>query len=148
MDFRIQIASTVVGILIWGLVAIALKRGHLYPSYAALWIGIGSLLLLLPTYAVALGWVAANVFGIVGTNHLIYLLLFGFLLLYGFYVTQKLCQLTNRMERVIVALAILEAKVRETGKVAAPANSGPMKRSTPARSSVNSSPQPGFTSPN
>ncbi len=61
--------------------------------------------MLLPFYSGMLQWLASNVFGIVGVNHLIYAMLFGFILLYIFYLTQKICQLTNRAELVIVALA-------------------------------------------
>lgn len=110
MDVRIQVATIIIGVLIWGLVALALKRSTLYPAYTALWMILGALLVLLPLYADILRWVAANVFGIIGANHLIYAMLFAFLLIYLFYLTQKLCQLTNRVERVIVALAILESQ--------------------------------------
>ena len=100
MDFRIQIASIVVGSLIWTIVAIALKRARLYPSYATLWVGIGTLLILLPLYANSLRWIATNLFGIVGANHLIYAMLFSFLMIYLFYLTQKVCELINRVERL------------------------------------------------
>ncbi|HUS95462.1 MAG TPA: DUF2304 domain-containing protein [Hyphomicrobiaceae bacterium] len=108
MDFRIQALSVVVGVLICALVLIALKRARLYPAYAVLWSGIGILLILLPLYGNLLSWLATNVFGIVGGNHLIYAMLFGFLLIYLFYMTQKVCQLFNRVERIIIFLAILE----------------------------------------
>jgi hypothetical protein len=108
MDFRIQISSVVVGVLIWMMVLIALKRARLYPGYAVLWSGIGTLLVLLPLYGNLLRWLAANVFGIVGANHLIYAMLFSFLMIYLFYMTQKICELVNRVERIIVSLAILE----------------------------------------
>src|SRR3954469_18825353 len=105
MDFRIQIASVFVGLLIWTIVAIALKRARLYPSYAALWFGIGAMLMLLPVYGNSLRWLATNVFGIVGANHLIYAMLFGFIMIYLFYLTQKVCELINRVERLIVFVA-------------------------------------------
>jgi Uncharacterized conserved protein (DUF2304) len=109
VDFQVQAASVLAGILIWCLVAYSLKRAQLLPSYAILWVGIGAALFLLPTYAKFLRWLSADVFGIVGANHFVYLILFSFLLLYTFYLTQKVCELTNRMERVIVALAVLES---------------------------------------
>jgi hypothetical protein len=112
VDLRIQAASILVGLLIWAMVTIAVKRARLYPSFAALWFGIGALLVLLPAYAELLRWVASEVFGIIGANHFIYVMLFAFLLVYLFYLTQKVCQLTNRVERVIVSLAILEASGR------------------------------------
>jgi len=110
MDFRIQIASIVVGSLIWTIVSIALKRARLYPSYAALWVGIGTLLILLPLYANSLRWIATNLFGIVGANHLIYAMLFSFLMIYLFYLTQKVCELINRVERLIVFVAMLDTR--------------------------------------
>jgi energy-coupling factor transporter transmembrane protein EcfT len=88
----------------------ALKRARLYPSYAVLWSGIGLLLVLLPAYADLLRWLSYRAFGIVGANHLIYAMLFSFLMIYLFYLTQKVCQLVNRVERLIVHVAILEAK--------------------------------------
>jgi hypothetical protein len=113
MDLRIQLASVVVGLLIWCLVVFALRRARLYPSYAVLWMLLGSLLIFLPFYAGLLRWAAGHVFGIVGANHLIYAMLFAFVLVYLFYLTQKICQLTNRMERAIVALAIVEGRFIE-----------------------------------
>ena len=110
MDFRIQVASVFVGLLIWTIVAIALKRARLYPSYAALWFGISSMLILLPLYGNSLRWLASNVFGIVGANHLIYAMLFSFIMIYLFYLTQQVCELINRVERLIVFVAILDTR--------------------------------------
>ncbi len=112
MDLRVQIASLVVGLLIWAIVAIALKRARILPAYAALWAGIGALLILLPLYSNLLRWLATNVFGIVGANHLIYAMLFSFLMIYLFYLTQKVCELINRVERLIVFVAILDTRQR------------------------------------
>jgi hypothetical protein len=116
MDFRIQAASLLVGFLIWAIVANALRRARLYPSYAALWSGIGALLILLPLYANSLRWIAANVFGIIGANHLIYAMLFCFLMIYLFYLTQKVCELINRVERLIVFVAMLDTR-QQTGSL-------------------------------
>ena len=128
MDFRIQAASVFVGFLIWTIVAIALKRARLYPSYAALWAGIGALLILLPLYANSLRWIATNVFGIVGANHLIYAMLFSFLMIYLFYLTQKVCELINRVERLIVFVAILDTR-QNAGSLSLDALSGKFGKS-------------------
>jgi hypothetical protein len=127
MDFRIQVASIVVGFLIWTIVAIALKRARLYPSYAVLWAGIGAMLVLLPLYANSLRWLAGNVFGIVGANHLIYAILFSFLMIYLFYLTQKVCELINRVERLIVFVAMLDTR-QKTGSLSLDALSGNFNR--------------------
>ena len=110
MDLKIQITVSLVGLLIWALVAVAVMRARLFPSYSVLWMALGALLVFMPAYANLLKWAAGHIFGIFGANHLIYGLLFAFLLIYLFYLTQKVCQLTNRVERVIVSLAILEAQ--------------------------------------
>jgi len=110
MDYRIQLASVAVGLAIWCLVGWSMKQAKLYPSYAVLWTLLGGLLVMLPIYANQVRWMAGNVFGIVGANHLIYAILFSFILIYMFYLTQKLCRLTNSIERLIVNLAILEAQ--------------------------------------
>ncbi len=115
MDVQVQIASVFAGLLIWTLVAYSLRRARLLPSYAVLWTAIGAALALLPAYAEMLRWVSTNVLGLIGANHFVYLILFGFLLLYTFYLTQKICELTNRVERAISALAILEAIMRDAG---------------------------------
>ncbi len=113
MDFRIQLAVITLGVAVLLSVALAVRNAKLYPSYTALWAALGGLLVLLPLYAGMLRWLATDVFGIVGANHLIYASLFGFILLYIFYLTQKICQLTNQVERVIVALAILEKQFKD-----------------------------------
>src|SRR5258708_39495927 len=128
MDFRIQLASVAVGFLIWAMVAIALKRARLYPAYAVLWSGIGTLLVLLPLYGNFLRWLAANVFGIVGANHFIYVMLFSFLMIYLFYLTQKVCELVNRVERIIIFLAILDT--RQTQNSSASGTSSPSLNSS------------------
>jgi hypothetical protein len=110
MDYRIQLASVAVGLAIWYLVGWSIKQAKLYPSYAVLWTLLGGLLIALPMYANQLRWMAGNIFGIVGANHLVYAILFSFMLIYMFYLTQKLCRLTNSVERLIVNLAILEVQ--------------------------------------
>jgi hypothetical protein len=89
MDIRIELAVITLGLLIWGLIGIAVRKARLYPSYAVLWGVLGSLLVLLPFYAQLLRWAASNVFGILGANHLIYGILFGFLLIYLFYLNPE-----------------------------------------------------------
>jgi hypothetical protein len=117
MDVRIELAVISLGLLIWWLIVIAVRKARLYPSYAVLWGVLGTLLVLLPLYGELLRWAASNVFGILGANHLIYGILFGFLLVYLFYLTQKMCQITNRVERLIVALAILESEFKATHRI-------------------------------
>ena len=112
MDFRLQLACSAVGLAILLLVTHSLRRNRLYPGFAVLWAGIGAVLLFLPAYSGVLQWAADNVFGIVGANHLIYALLFTFMLLDLFYLTEKLCRMNNQVERLIVSLAILEADAR------------------------------------
>jgi hypothetical protein len=99
-----------VGLIVWALLAIAVKKARLYPSFAVLWAFLGGLLVFLPLYADLLKWAAGHLFGIIGANHLVYGILFAFILIYLFYLTQKICQLTNRTERLIVSLAMLEAR--------------------------------------
>jgi len=115
MDFRVQMASAAVGVMIWLLVGRSMNQARLYPGFAVLWAAIGALLVLMPAYGGLLQWSAAHVFGIIGANHLVYALLFAFLLVYCYYLTEKVSRLSNQVERLIVALAILEAdKQRET----------------------------------
>jgi hypothetical protein len=124
MDLRTQLGSVFLGLLIWTLVALAVRRARLYPSYAVLWAFLGLLFVLLPLYADLLRWAAGHLFGIIGANHLVYSILFGFLLVYLFYMTQKICQLTNRVERVIVTLAMLEAQSKAGATVDATLSRG------------------------
>ena len=107
MDWQLQIASAIVGIFGLAVVAVSLRNARLYPSYAALWFGIGAFFVALPFLSGVLRQVA-EFFGIIGVNHLIYASLFCFLLIYIFYLTRKVCELTHRVERLIVSLAILE----------------------------------------
>jgi hypothetical protein len=109
MDFRVQLASAAVGVIIWLSVASALRHARLDPGFAVLWAGIGALLFFMPAYGGLLQWMAGHVFGIIGANHLVYALLFAFLLLYVYYLTEKVSRLNNQVERLIVAVAILEA---------------------------------------
>src|ERR1035437_3066083 len=105
MDFRLKIVSFLLSLAIIGLVLKSLKKAWLHPSFAAVWLGIAAVFLLLPFISTGLAGLASNVFGIVGGDHLIYISLLGFLLVYAFYLTRKICRLTDQVGRIISSLA-------------------------------------------
>ena len=57
-------------------------------------------------------WLAASVIGIVDARHVIYIGLIGFLLVYIFYLTQKISRMSDQIQIILSELAIVEDEVR------------------------------------
>lgn len=110
MDIKQQIFALAAGVLIISLVISQLRKEKLDSSFAALWIGIGLFLISLGFFGDFYRFIAQSVFSVSGGDHLIYISLIGFLLVYVFYLTSKICRMIDQITKLISTVALLEAR--------------------------------------
>lgn len=82
------------------------------PSYAVLWTGISLFLVSISVFEPVYQWIAGSVIGIVDARHVIYIVLIGFLLVYVFYLTQKISKMSDQIQVLLSQLAIVEDEIR------------------------------------
>lgn len=113
MDINQQITAFLAGILLLSLVMRLMKRERLHPSFSALWIGISIFLISMPLLGDFYRWLAHHVLGVSGGDHVVYISLIGFLIMYVFYLTGKICRMIDQITKLISTVAMLETHQRE-----------------------------------
>lgn len=112
MGLKIKLLALVIGIGFFFFVLRSIQRNTMRPAYAVLWTGMAlflvSVSLLEPFYQ----WIAGSVIGIVDARHVIYIVLIGFLMVYVFYLTQKLSKMGDQVQVILAQLAIVEDELR------------------------------------
>lgn len=116
MDPRIKILSFVMGLVFFAFILSFVKKNAMRSGYVVLWLAVCSFLLSIPVFENAYRWIAYSVVGIVDARHIIYIALISFLLVYSFYVTLKISQMSDQIQELISSLAILENQVRSQKK--------------------------------
>ncbi len=91
----------------------SVKRNSMRPAFAVLWIGVSIFLVSVSVFEPFYQWLAGSVIGIVDTRHVIYIVLIGFLLVYLFYLTQKINQMADRVQMLLSYTAILETELKK-----------------------------------
>lgn len=108
MNLILKALISICGLVLIAAVLRGLKKNTLHPSYAILWTSFAlvleSIALLSPFYR----WLAVSLLGLTGADHLIYFTLLGFLSIYVFYLTLKICVMNDRIQRLISHTAILD----------------------------------------
>lgn len=116
MGLKIKILALLVGLGFFFFVLRSIQRNSMRPAYAVLWTLISlflvSVSLLEPFYQ----WLAGSVIGIVDARHVIYIVLIGFLLVYVFYLTQKISRMSDQIQVLLSQLAIVEDEIRSKNK--------------------------------
>ncbi len=121
MGIRVKILAFIIGIGFFLFVLRSIKRNGMRPSYAVLWMFISLFLISVPALEPFYQWLAGSVLGIIDARHVIYIVLIGFLLVYVFYLTLKICQMSDRIQELISYTAILETeKIVAEGKIKKP----------------------------
>lgn len=111
MDQRIKILSFVMGLFFFGFVLSFVKRNAMRSGYVVLWFTVCFFLISIPLFDNVYRWIAYSVVGIIDARHIIYIALISFLLIYSFYVTLKISQMSDQIQELISSLAILENQV-------------------------------------
>lgn len=116
MGIKIKILSLVIGLIFFIFILRFVKKNRFRPTYATMWIGISIFLISIPIFESFYRWIAVTVIGITDTRHIIYIALIGFLLVFSFYLTTKISQMSDRIQKLISFLAILENEIERERK--------------------------------
>lgn len=112
MNIVLKVCILLVALLVIVVVVKSVKKHSLHPSYAVLWIAVGLFLASISLFEGLYAYVARSVFGLYGGDHLIYITLISFLLVYAFYLTTRICQMADRISKLISFTAVLESEVK------------------------------------
>jgi len=113
MGIKIKIISLLLGLIFFYFIFRFVKKNTFRPSYAFLWILVSVFLLTIPILEPFYKWMAVTVIGISDARHIIYAGIIGFLLVYIFYLTIRISQMSDQIQELISYTAILEKRVRE-----------------------------------
>lgn len=92
-----------------------LRRGYLREKFAALWLAVAAVLLLLAVFPGVLTW-AAHLVGVQVPANLLFLLAAILLLLVGVQLSYEVGRLDSRSQRLAEEIALLRAEVKQLGR--------------------------------
>lgn len=116
MGIKIKILSIVLGLVFFILVLRLIKKNHMRPAYAVLWVLIALFLISIPFLEFFYVWLAYSVIGISDARNIIYIGLIGFLLSYVFYLSIKISRMSDQIQELVSFTAILENNMRKDKK--------------------------------
>lgn len=116
MNIVLKICILLIALLVIFVVVKSVKKHSLHPSYAVLWILIGLFLASISLFESVYAYLARSVFGLYGGDHLVYITLISFLLVYAFYLTTRICQMADRVSKLISFTAVLESEIAHLKK--------------------------------
>ena len=111
MNTSLKFCIFFAALLVVFIVVKSIKKHTLHPSFAVLWILMGLFLASISVFEGFYAYVARSVFGLYGGDHLLYIALIGFLLVYCFYLTTRICQMADRVSKLISFTAVLESEI-------------------------------------
>jgi hypothetical protein len=112
MGLKIKILALFIGVGFFFFVLRSIQRNSMRPAYAVLWTMISLFLVSVSLFEPFYQWLAGSVIGIVDARHVIYIVLIGFLLVYVFYLTQKISRMSDQIQVLLSQLAIVEDELR------------------------------------
>ena len=113
MGLRIKLISLVIGLIFLYFVFRSIKRNSFRPTYAILWISISFLLISIPIFEGFYKWFSVHIIGIIDARHIIYIGLIGFLLIFNFYLTIKISNMSDMIQEMLSHIAILQNAVEK-----------------------------------
>jgi hypothetical protein len=113
MGLKIKLLAFLAGLGFFYFVLRSIQRNTMRPAYAVLWTGISVFLLSISVMEPLYQWFAKSAIGIVDARHVIYIVLIGFLLVYVFYLTQKISRMADQIQVLLSQVAILEDEQRQ-----------------------------------
>lgn len=113
MNLRLKLFALVVGLIMAICIFRSIKRNNIRPSSALLWGGIALFMLSIPILTPLYQWISTDIIGMIDARHIIYIPLILFLLVYSFYLTVKVSQLSDRVQELVSMLAILDKEIKE-----------------------------------
>lgn len=117
MDLKLKLIGAAVGFLFTVFVAMSIRSSSIRPTFAWLWISISAFLISIPFLEPVYKWFSSQVLGLDDARTIVYVPLIGFLLLYSFYMTLKLSEMSDRIQELITHTAILESHIDQLGGI-------------------------------
>lgn len=108
MGIKIKIIAFIIGLIFFIFIFMSIKKNNFSPAMAILWLLISIFLLTIPLFEGIYHFIAYNIIGINDARHIIYIFIIGYLLIYVFYLSSKITELSNQVKRLISNLATLE----------------------------------------
>lgn len=112
MGIKIKILAFIIGLIFFYFVLRFIKKNAFRPTYAFLWISISTFLISIPLLEPFYKWIAVSALGIEDARHIIYIALIGFLLIYVFYLTSRISQMSDQIQVLISHSAMLEKEIK------------------------------------
>ncbi len=113
MGLKIKVLALLIGVGFLYFVLRSIQRNTMRPAYAVLWTMMALFLVSVSVLEPFYRWIAGSVIGIVDARHVIYIALIGFLMVYVFYLTQKISRMSDQIQVLLSQLAIVEEEVRK-----------------------------------
>lgn len=111
MGIKIKLIALVIGLVFMLLILRYIRKKSFRPSFSVLWIIISLFLISIPVLEPFYRWVSYSIIGITDARHIIYISLIGFLLIYVFYLSSKITQMSDQIQNLISYTAILKDKI-------------------------------------
>ncbi|HOJ16177.1 MAG TPA: DUF2304 domain-containing protein [Bacteroidales bacterium] len=106
MGLKIKLIAFIIGIIFFIMVLSQIKKRSLRPSYSFLWFMVSLFLISISVFEPFYRFISRKIIGISDTKHIIYIGLIGFLLVYVFYLTIKVHQISDQVQELISTVAI------------------------------------------
>lgn len=103
---RAYLLGIAAALLTSGFIAALLRRGYLREKFAALWLAVGTTLLVLSIFPGTLGW-AADLVGVEVPANLLFLMAAVLLLLVGVQLSYEVGRLDSRTQRLAEEIVLL-----------------------------------------
>jgi hypothetical protein len=111
MGLKIKLIAFIIGIIFFIMVLSQIKKRSLRPSYSFLWFMVSLFLISISVFEPFYRFISRRIIGISDTRHIIYIGLIGFLLVYVFYLTIKVHQISDQVQQLISTVAIQQNKL-------------------------------------
>ena len=114
MGFKIKIISFAIGAVFFLFVVLAIKKNHMPPLSAFIWVVVSLFLVSVPVLEPFYKWVSVTVIGIDDARHIIYVGIIGVLMVCVFGLSLAISKLSDKVQNLISVTAILEHELRRT----------------------------------
>ncbi len=109
MDLKLKVIACMIGLLLFVSILRYVKSNTLRPSSALLWLCMPLFLISIPVLENFYQWLSVSLFGMNDARHVVYIFVILFLLVYSFYLSVKVSQLSDRVQELISYTAIMKA---------------------------------------
>jgi hypothetical protein len=111
MGLKIKLIVFILGLFFLGIVLRCMRQATFRPRYSAMWLLMSLFLLSIAVFEPFYKWIATTGLGIIDARHIIYIGLIGFLLIYNLYLTALTSRMSNQIQHLISAVALLTARL-------------------------------------